>query len=180
MRETLSFRLFGEKEASLVLREATFSPRRRKNFNLHELSDVVQRFVNAMLPWSYVRPHRHVTPLKTETFVLLKGRVWVILFDDEGHMTDAILMDGKRVWIVDVPPGSWHTLIPVTTSLTFEVKPGPYDPATDKEFASWAPAEGEGSVDLLRSWVQKARRLVREKAAAGHTTRRAYRLSRGM
>ena len=28
-------------------------------------------------------------------------------------------------------------------TVIFEVKPGPYDAATDKEFAPWAPPEGD-------------------------------------
>jgi hypothetical protein len=31
------------------------------------------------------------------------------------------------------------------TAVCFEVKAGPYDAATDKEFAPWAPREGDPS-----------------------------------
>jgi cupin fold WbuC family metalloprotein len=45
---------------------------------------------------------------------------------------------------IDLEPGLWHTLTAVTPhAVCYEVKPGPWDPATDKEFAPWAPLEGD-------------------------------------
>ncbi|MCX7882381.1 MAG: WbuC family cupin fold metalloprotein [Brevinematales bacterium] len=152
------FQTFGKRDVKGLFEKASLSPRKRKNYNLHELPDTVQRFLNAMMPFSYVRPHRHLHPPKTETFVLLSGKVWVLLFDNEGNVSDAILMEGKRIQIVDLLPGCWHTLIPITKSLTFEVKPGPYDPATDKEFAPWAPSEEETHLhrEFLARWLTMA------------------------
>ncbi|MFN3660660.1 MAG: WbuC family cupin fold metalloprotein [Brevinematales bacterium] len=154
---------FGKKDASSLFREAATSFRKRKNHNLHKLPDTVQRFFNAMMAFSYVRPHRHLHPPKTETFVLLSGKIWVILFDNEGNVTDAILMDGKRVQVVDLLPGCWHTLIPITRSLTFEVKPGPYDPATDKEFAPWSPTEEQTHLHrkIIKQWLAAAKHKQR-------------------
>ncbi|QJR21974.1 Tryptophan synthase beta chain like [Brevinematales bacterium NS] len=161
--EKIFLQTFGKKEAASLFQEAANSPRKRKNYNLHQLPDTVQRFFNAMMPFSYVRPHRHLNPPKTETFVLLSGRVWVILFDDEGNIIEATLMDGKQVSVVDLLPGCWHTLIPITKSLTFEVKPGPYDPATDKEFAPWAPTEEETHLHhkTMREWLATAKHKKR-------------------
>ena len=43
----------------------------------------------------------------------------------------------------DVAPGVWHTVIALTERvICFEVKPGPWEPATDKEFAAWSPTGG--------------------------------------
>jgi hypothetical protein len=45
---------------------------------------------------------------------------------------------------IDLAPGVWHTLCCVSpTAICYEVKAGPYDAATDKEFAPWAPREGQ-------------------------------------
>ena len=43
-----------------VAQQAANSPRRRKNHNLHQESDLVQRFLNVLQPGTYVRPHRHL------------------------------------------------------------------------------------------------------------------------
>jgi hypothetical protein len=55
------------------------------------------------------------------------------------------------VWGIDLPPGVWHTILPITErAVCFEVKPGPWDPTDDKEFAEWAPAETHPSADAYR------------------------------
>ena len=52
------------------------SPRLRMNHNFHErLDDPVNRLLNALEPGTYLRPHRHSNPDKTEIFLLLRGRV---------------------------------------------------------------------------------------------------------
>jgi hypothetical protein len=51
----------------------------------------------------------------------------------------------------------WHTLIvQSTTGAFFEVKEGPYDPATAVEFAPWAPAEGGANARPYLDWVRTA------------------------
>jgi len=43
-------------------------------------------------------------------------------------------------------------------AVCYEVKPGPYDAATDKEFAPWAPREGDpGALEYLRLLVERVR-----------------------
>jgi hypothetical protein len=45
---------------------------------------------------------------------------------------------------IDLAPGVWHTLSPVSAyAVCYEVKPGPYSAANDKDFAPWAPREGD-------------------------------------
>ena len=57
-----------------VVANAKESPRLRMNYNFHpELTDPVQRLINALEPWTYIRPHKHTT--KEESFVLLRGTV---------------------------------------------------------------------------------------------------------
>jgi hypothetical protein len=47
------------------------------------------------------------------------------------------------VLAIDYRAGVWHTFFALEPdSVIFEVKPGPYDAHTDKEFAPWSPAEG--------------------------------------
>jgi hypothetical protein len=43
-----------------------------------------------------------------------------------------------------ISPGIWHTVIALESgSVVYEVKDGPYSPIDDKNFASWAPKEGD-------------------------------------
>jgi hypothetical protein len=38
----------------------------------------------------------------------------------------------------------------------FEVKPGPYEPLNDKDFATWAPAEGDPAAAAFVDWYRRA------------------------
>lgn len=118
-------------------------PRRRTNHNLHELSDQVQRMLNALEPDTYVRPHRHIDPPKVELFVILRGRLAVLIFDDHGQVLHTVILEASTRPALDIPAGHWHSLIALEPgTIAFEAKEGPYVPATDKDFASWAPREG--------------------------------------
>jgi len=138
---------------------AASGPRRRANLNLHPaLDDPVQRFFNAVESRTYVRPHRHARG-RWELFVLLSGAAGVVFFDGDGSITDTLRLGGEHAVAVEIDPGAWHTVVVLDPGTTiFEVKPGPYDPATDKEFAAWAPPEGDpAAVALLGSWEELLR-----------------------
>ena len=126
--------------------EAKASARLRKNYNFHKYSgDPLQRLLNAMEPGSYIRPHKHEDPDKREIFFVLRGRAAVVEFDENGKITDHVILDPLNGnWGTEVAERTWHMVIPLDLdTMTYEVKDGPYDPADDKNFASWAPAEGD-------------------------------------
>jgi len=136
-----------------VADNAAVSPRRRMNHNFHSnAEDNPHRFLNVLLRGTYIRPHRHLDPPKAESFIVLEGIADVIIFDDHGKITARyrlgdISPDG-HVWGVDLPVGVWHTILPRTERVVcFEVKPGPWIPSTDKEFADWAPAEADATAE---------------------------------
>ena len=127
-------------------KKAQSSPRKRMNFNFHqEASDNLQRMLNAMEPSTYIQPHKHENPDKTEVFFVLRGRILLVEFNDIGEIIDHIILDPKQGnYGVEVPARTWHSLIPLEKeSVAYEVKDGPYIPIEDKNFASWAPAEGD-------------------------------------
>jgi cupin fold WbuC family metalloprotein len=123
---------------------AKASPRKRKNHNFHkENDDLIQRLLNAMEPGTYIRPHKHENPDKREVFFVLKGSFAVVEFDETGAVEDkTILKPSEGVWAAEIAAGKYHTIIPLEKdSVAYEIKDGPYDPVTDKDFAPWAPAE---------------------------------------
>ncbi|HJL20196.1 MAG TPA: WbuC family cupin fold metalloprotein [Sandaracinaceae bacterium LLY-WYZ-13_1] len=127
-----------------VRRAAEQSPRRRTNHDFHAgPQDNPHRFLNVMLRGTYVTPHRHRDPPKSESFLVLRGEVAVFLFDDDGRVTARHDLGGAgRPFGLDLAPGVWHSLAVLGDhAVIYEVKPGPWDPATDKEFAPWAPRE---------------------------------------
>ncbi|MBM3316774.1 MAG: WbuC family cupin fold metalloprotein [Candidatus Eisenbacteria bacterium] len=122
-------------------------PRGRTNHDFHDAGDGYQRLLNAAQPGSYIRPHRHRDPGKSESFVVLQGEIAFFRFDDDGGVLEARRLGPSRPALaVDLAPGVWHCFLALAPdTVVFEGKNGPYDPATDKEFPAWAPAEGDAS-----------------------------------
>ncbi len=125
--------------------EAQDNPRRRVILSFHSSDDEpLHRMLNAIQPGSYIRPHRHLTPPKDEALLVLAGSVGFVPFSEEGQpdADNLLLIDpAKGVLGVDFRAGLWHTLIALEPdTVIYEVKPGPWSAATDKEFAPWAPA----------------------------------------
>ena len=128
-----------------VLEGAHASARRRLNHNFHlGAEDNPHRFLNVFLRGTYCAPHRHVDPPKSETFLCVRGHIGVLVFDDAGEVTGRHHLGEGHALGIDLLPGVWHTVVALSDeAVCFEVKPGPWDPATDKDFAPWAPREGD-------------------------------------
>jgi cupin fold WbuC family metalloprotein len=135
------------------------NPRRRMNLNLHEdYGDPCQRLLNAVEPTSYVRPHRHLTPPKPETFLAVRGRFAVVLFADDGAILQVAFLSPGREVVADIQAGAWHAVVSLEPgSVFFEAKPGPYEPLSDKDWAPWAPAEGSGEAE---GYLEKLREAI--------------------
>ncbi len=126
-----------------LLRQAAEVPRRRAIFRLHEHEEAVQRMINAIVPGSYVQPHKHENPDKVELFAILEGRVACLQFASHGALELAVILDANGPdRVVDIPPRTYHSLIALKPSALVEIIQGPYDAASHKQFAPWAPAEG--------------------------------------
>ncbi len=131
-----------------LIKTAQKLPRRRINYNFHKkLSDTLQRMLNVMNKDTYVQPHKHENPDKREAFIILKGKVLVIEFDNSGNIAEYILLDRTQEnYGCEIAAGTWHTIICLEdNSIIYEVKDGPYIQETDKKFAGWAPKEGDKS-----------------------------------
>jgi cupin fold WbuC family metalloprotein len=116
--------------------------------------------LNAIQPGSYIQPHRHLFPPKAESVIVLQGAIYVFIFNEEGDIKDVYTVEAGGINLgIDSEPGVFHTFVAIEKdTVLFEVKPGPYNPADDKDFAPWAPAEGEhGAIDYLQYLYQKAK-----------------------
>lgn len=112
-----------------VSSEAKESPRLRMNYNFHQsLEDKCHRFLNAVEPGTDVPIHKH--PTKDESFVILRGRVRVSTYDDDGTVIESfVLCPEEEKYGVDIPKNVWHNLEPMEpNSVIFECKEGPFVP----------------------------------------------------
>ncbi len=137
-----------------LIERARLSPRLRTNHNFHSsMEDNPHRFFNVMIQGTYITPHRHRDPPKSESFLALEGELAFYTFDDAGQITSAHIL-GREALGIDIQPGVWHTIAVLTDHVVcFEVKPGPSSAATDKDFAPWVPRESDAGaqayLDLL-------------------------------
>lgn len=112
-----------------VTAQAKQSPRLRMNYNFHQsLEDKCHRFLNAMEMGTQVAVHHHIT--KDETLVVLRGKVRVLIYNDEGEITKNEVIDPKEGRFgVDIPKNTWHTVECMEPgTVVFEVKEGPFVP----------------------------------------------------
>lgn len=137
---------------SEVSLRAAASARKRMNHNFHpQATDRLQRMLNAMEPGTYIQPHKHENPDKTEAFFCLRGRLLVVEYSDDGDIVDHMILDSRTEnYGCELPPRTWHSIISLETgSVAYEVKDGPWDPADDKHFAQWAPKEGDADTVIF-------------------------------
>ena len=107
--------------------KAKASPRLRMNLNFHEsLEDKCHRFLNAMEPGTVVPIHHH--PTKEESFVVLRGKIRVTTYNDDGSVIeDHILSPTEGRYGVNVEKNIWHKVEALeSNSVIFECKDGPY------------------------------------------------------
>lgn len=111
-----------------VMNEAENSPRLRMNFNLHDsLEAKAQKLVNVLLPGTPVPIHRHKHT--NETCVILRGKMFVVFYNDMGAQIERYLLDPTiGNYGVQIPAGQWHGIEVIEPSSIFEVKDGPYTP----------------------------------------------------
>ncbi len=131
-----------------ITAEALLSPRLRKNHNIHPSDQSrCQRLLNAIEPASYIRPHRHLDPEKDEAFILVSGRLGIILFADDGTVSETVLLSIENGNLAaDIPHGIYHTALSLQSgTLFYETKAGPYLPLTEDEKAAWAPEDSDPS-----------------------------------
>lgn len=125
-----------------VAAEARLSPRRRMNYNFHRSTDdPVNRLLNAMHRGSYLPVHRHLSPSRSESCVVLRGSVGVTIYDDAGGVVTRrrVSADGPCCGF-DIEAGVWHGLVVLEDdTVLFEVKRGPYAPITADNLAPWTP-----------------------------------------
>ena len=136
--------------------KAAASPRKRQHRNFHAMEEPCHRMAVGLQPETYIPPHRHLSADKAESLLVLKGRLGLLIFDEDGRVTDKReLVAGGDCIGVDLPPGVFHALVVLDPdSLLFECKAGPYRPVGEGEQPAWAPREGEpGAADYL-AWMR--------------------------
>jgi cupin fold WbuC family metalloprotein len=128
------------------------------------MEDRVHRLLNAVEPGTYVRPHRHLMPSRTETVIVVAGRLGLVLFDGDGSVSSRIVLTPQlQAFGAEIPAGLYHSFIALERgTVMFEVKEGPYAPVDESDMALWAPGEEDPAA---ASWVSGQEGAFRQLAA---------------
>ena len=139
-----------------LISQAKQNSRQRMRLCLHkDTSDDVHEMIIAMSKSCYVRPHKHMN--KTESFHMIRGSLWLFVFDDRGAVIEKFKMSDNRdngFLVYRLEKNYWHTIIPISDFVVFhEVRKGPFKGKGDSIFPSWAPKEEE--VEKAREFLKK-------------------------
>ena len=120
--------LIDKQRLDAVLEKARESERLRMNDNFHDALDApAQRLLNALEVGTELPIHRHRHT--AETYILLRGKLAVVFYDDNKIETERVILNPKTEdYGVHIPIGQWHTIEVLESSVIFEVKDGPYIP----------------------------------------------------
>ena len=149
-----------------VATNSRHNPRGRQNYNFHDLSEKVQRFVNVLQPGTYVRPHRHLRPDAVngfEFFVVIQGELGMIIFHENGQILRCLRLSAAGpTRAVELPEGTIHTIVALAgDTAILEFKEGPYDLGADKDFLTDFPAEGTAEArELVAIWEKEFKELT--------------------
>jgi len=137
---------------------ARTNTRQRQHYNFHEShEDPCQRLIVAITTDSYIQPHRHLAYPKDELFIVLQGKIGVIIFSERGEAESvSVLQAGSQALGCEIPTGAWHTIIALEESVFLEVKAGPYMPLPEEDRASWAPTEGSAGAGVYLEQLRSA------------------------
>ena len=153
-----------DKNAITLLKEkALLNERQRNRICAHkDVTDPVHEMFIVHQRDAYVRPHKHLG--KPESYYVLEGEAYIVLFDDAGNIAKLIELgdyNSGRKFYYKLEGSVFHSLLITSDTLVFyETKAGPFN-REDTVFASWAPEEQyKGEV---RQFMSELQRKVGEK-----------------
>lgn len=156
--ESLPIKRLTQELIHSIAQEARSNPRQRQNYNFHAHSERVQRFLNVLQPGTYVRPHRHQRVPDVngfEFFLVIQGAIGLIVMNEQGKLIHAELLSANgETRAVELAQGTYHTLVALQPdTVMLEIKEGPYEVQTDKDFLLMFPVEGTAeAVAIEQQW----------------------------
>ena len=114
--------------------KAKVNERLRINLDLRTSSeDCSQRMLNALEPGTVMPIHLH--RFSSETVVMVRGSLEEIFYNNEGEITETIILQaGGDCPALQIPAGQWHSIrVLETGTVIFEAKDGAYTPLSEDD-----------------------------------------------
>jgi cupin fold WbuC family metalloprotein len=153
---------FGSREVDFLKERALENLRGRARICAHkEPTDTLHEMLIGIRSDSYIRPHRHEN--KVESFHLVDGTADIVVFADDGNISDVINFGPDKSFYYRLALPKYHTLLVSSPVLVMhEITNGPFDP-TQSDWASFSPSEGDPAAKdyieqlklKVKSWERK-------------------------
>ena len=132
-------------DINMLKDRALRNDRKRARLCCHtDSGDPLHEMLIVLAKGAYFRPHKHIQ--KSESFHIIDGELKVVIFDEDGKVTEVIGMGdytSKEKFYYRLSESCFHTVIPVSYLVVFhETTNGPFR-REDIVFAPWAPADDE-------------------------------------
>lgn len=150
----------GPADLAFLKTQALTNARHRVRICAHKTNDdPLHEMVIAISALSYIHPHKHRG--KSESFHIIEGVVDVVVFDDDGAVSDLIELGDPttgRAFFYRLGQSKFHTLLLKTAFLVVhEVTNGPFV-RENTLLAPWAPTEDQ--LDETRDYMASVAQLA--------------------
>jgi len=155
-------------DLQVIKDNATRSSKLRSRICAHKSStDKLHEMIITLNRGSYIRPHRHAQ--KAESFHIIEGLAYVVIFEDNGAIADVIALGdyhSQRNFYYRVDAPLFHTVVVLSDQLVFhETTTGPFN-KEETIVAAWSPAEEDlpGQQQFLEKLMEKITFFLTKKA----------------
>jgi cupin fold WbuC family metalloprotein len=144
----------GKEDIEFLKQKALSNPRKRCRLCTHkDVNDKIHEMIIVHTKDTYVRPHKHLN--KAEAFHIIEGSADVVVFDEQGKITQVIAMgdySSGRKFYYKLSNPYYHTLLIGSDVIVFkETTNGPFR-KEETIFAPWSPedTDQEGIKKFIR------------------------------
>ena len=150
------FTLSGEMIEFLLLSAENNAEGRQSRLCTHFNHDnLLHEMIIVHLKGNYIPPHKHAN--KIESFHIIKGKLAVVLFSNDGEIKEIVLLDANNGNLYyRLSESLFHTVVPLSDYIVFhEVTNGPFK-KEDMFLPEWAPKKGDKSISRFQDGLNNA------------------------
>ena len=85
--------------------KAAANPRGRQHHNFHAMEEPCHRMAVGLQPSTYIPPHRHLSADKAECLIVLRGKLGLLIFDEQGVVVRAGRRARVSLGLLSTTPG---------------------------------------------------------------------------
>ena len=151
--------IISKEDLEYIVKKSKTSKRKRSRICIHkEIKSKIHEMFIHHPKGTYVRPHKNT--LYDESFLLIKGRADLILFNNIGKVTNIIELDSKKKkFYYKLLKNNFHSQIFYQDSIFYEVTQGPFK-KNNNIFAKWSPTEE--NKELVKDFIKGIKNTIKK------------------